>query len=282
MHASASDEESHRHVQDMLLTIFDSNSDFWLRAPWMARKDDVKKVFQAIANENGDSSEVVPFGRSYDTTSRMSVEASAYDVNSPILSRSLSVKSTHHFEKPPQLEKPSFMTSEPLLQLHVERPELTGAAARYMSVSTSSLIEFLSRSFRYYDSEITSIIRYAHCSGKFSASTLDIVKKELFSYSVTALEEDIQSVGIEWETTGRLHRGCFGDVRSFRFCKAHFRLFLMFVTLLQCPMSGTCHAVHSNPAETNCNILCMLGTCIITPQQEEACKELSVFLENAE
>jgi hypothetical protein len=31
---------------------------------------------------------------------------------------------------------------------------------------------------------------------------LDIVKKEIFAFSVAALEEDISNVGMEWETTG--------------------------------------------------------------------------------
>jgi len=86
-------------------------------------------------------------------------------------------------------EKPMFMNTEPLLQMHVDRPELTGSCARFV----------------YYDSEITSIIRYAHCSGKFQNYTLDIVKRELFAVSSNAaiLEEVAPvNVGFEWETIG--------------------------------------------------------------------------------
>ena len=89
-------------------------------------------------------------------------------------------------------ERPVFMNFEPLLQFHVDRPEQTGSSTRFM----------------YYDSEITSVIRYAHCSDKFASSTMEIVRHHLFPFNSAILEEAAKSaplslnVGIEWETLG--------------------------------------------------------------------------------
>ena len=91
-------------------------------------------------------------------------------------------------------EKPVFMITEPLLQFHVDRPEHTGSSTRFM----------------YYDSEITSIIRYAHCSDKFASSTMEIIRSYLYPYNSHAVNLDEATplslnVGIEWETLGRKH-----------------------------------------------------------------------------
>jgi hypothetical protein len=50
---------------------------------------------------------------------------------------------------------------------------------------------------RYYDSEITSIIRYAHCSGKFNGCAMDVVKKELFPVIANAaIMEEVAPVNV--------------------------------------------------------------------------------------
>jgi hypothetical protein len=141
----------------------------------MPKKEDTKKVFQSIALD--DESAELHEGMGQDVLNRMWLEAGAAGPSRP-----LSTRANHP-------EKPGFMTSDALMLFHVDRPEQTGSSSRFM----------------YYDSEITSIIRYAHCSKKFASSTMDIVRKELFPYNAAVQEEDIANVGMEWETTG-LHR----------------------------------------------------------------------------
>lgn len=140
----------------------------------MPKKDDTRKMFQSIALDEQEGVELHE-GMGQDVLNRLWLEAGAAGQ----VSRPLSGRGN-------QPEKPGFMTSDALLLFHVDRPEQTGSSSRFM----------------YYDSEITSIIRYAHCSKKFASSTMDIVRKELFPYNSAVAEEDIANVGMEWETTG--------------------------------------------------------------------------------
>jgi hypothetical protein len=45
-----------KQAQDALANIFDSNSEFWWRAPWM-RQDDVKRACEAVAVEDAKGAE---------------------------------------------------------------------------------------------------------------------------------------------------------------------------------------------------------------------------------
>ena len=177
--ANTNDEGSHHILKDCLQHIFDSHSDFWTRAPWMSKKEDVRRVFQSINEEikggkDGSAEDVFGF--------EMNSSVQRHDSIKDFSKMKIAVAAA---------ERPVFMNSEPLLQFHVDRPEQTGSSTRFM----------------YYDSEITSVIRYAHCSDKFASSTMDIIRSHLFPYNSHAviLEEATPlslNVGIEWETLG--------------------------------------------------------------------------------
>lgn len=145
----------------------------------MSKKEDARRVFQSINDEikggkDGNAEEV--------SGSEMNGSVQRHDSIKDFSKMKLAAAAA---------ERPVFMNPEPLLQFHVDRPEQTGSSTRFM----------------YYDSEITSVIRYAHCSDKFANSTMDIVRHHLFPYSSHAviLEEATPlslNVGIEWETLG--------------------------------------------------------------------------------
>ncbi len=179
LNATVSEESSAYILKDSLASIFDSNSDFWTRAPWV-KKEDIRRVFQHMLSEDSKQLD----GDEVGTTLNLALHRTE---------RTVSFKSSFANLNAVELrqEKPMFMNTEPLMQMHVDRPEQTGSSARFV----------------YYDSEITSIIRYAHCSGKFQNYTLDIVKRELFPVSSNAaiLDEVAPvNVGFEWETIGEL------------------------------------------------------------------------------
>jgi hypothetical protein len=114
MHVSAMDEESNRFTQDLLHNIFDAGSDFWSRAPWMPRKDDIRKAFATLAGDDGDAN-VVQDGVAHDAMARLLVEATFYEGSS---GRPLSLKSGVFQDKAGNaLERPLFMSTEPLLQV---------------------------------------------------------------------------------------------------------------------------------------------------------------------
>jgi hypothetical protein len=222
LNATVSEESSAYILKDSLASIFDSNSDFWTRAPWV-KKEDIRRVFHHMLSEDSkqlDGEEVGTLNLALHRTERtVSVKSSYANMNAVELRQ----------------EKPMFMNTEPLMQMHVDRPEQTGSSARFV----------------YYDSEITSIIRYAHCSGKFQNYTLDIVKRELFPVSSNAaiLDEVAPvNVGFEWETIGEL---LLRDTGSFVFS-------------------------HARAGATR------MGTTYTNPLQEEACKEFARILLNSE
>jgi hypothetical protein len=181
-----SDEQAVYILKDAVANIFDSNSEFWYRPPWV-KKDDIKRGFHPLTIDDlkaGDAEE--------ESTLE---QLGNVNIGRERISSSDFVSKTGVFkgimqERLDKLEKPHFMNTEPLFQLHVDRPEQTGSSVRFM----------------YYDNEITSIIRYAHCSGKFQNFTMDIVKRELFPVVANAaiLEEVAPAnVGFEWETIGQ-------------------------------------------------------------------------------
>lgn len=175
--ANVNDEGSHHILKDYLHNIFDTSSDFWTRAPWMSKKEDLRRVFQSINDEikggkDGNAEEISGF----ETNGSVQRPDSTKDLSKMKIALAAA-------------ERPVFMNFEPLLQFHVDRPEQTGSSTRFM----------------YYDSEITSVIRYAHCSDKFASSTMEIVRYHLFPYNSAILEEAAPlslNVGIEWETLG--------------------------------------------------------------------------------
>ena len=181
--ANLSDEQAVYILKDAVANIFDSNSEFWFRPPWM-RRDDVKRVFQPMVIDDlkgGDAEE--------STLEQLgNVNIGREKSSSDFVSRTGVFKGSAQ-ERGDKVERPHFMSTEPLFQLHVDRPEQSGSSARFM----------------YYDNEITSIIRYAHCSGKFQNFTMDIVKRELFpAVANAAILEEVApvNVGFEWETIG--------------------------------------------------------------------------------
>jgi hypothetical protein len=114
MHISATDEESSRPLQEILQNIFDSNSDFWGRAPWMPRKDEVKRVFQALANDDASEAQGT---KSQDVISRSILENNTLESSGASATRALSFRGNSQDKSGHVIEKPSFMLSEPLLQV---------------------------------------------------------------------------------------------------------------------------------------------------------------------